>query len=72
MGVVGAAHTQAAQPVGQLPLTGAKQPITDGPSFTAQQIWPAWQQLPPQQNCVLVHCAPTVLQGGDPQVPFAQ
>jgi hypothetical protein len=72
MGVVGAVQTHAAQPVGQLPLTGSTHSMTVCPSLTAQQSWPALQQLPPQQNCAPTHIAPTRVQGGDPQVPFAQ
>jgi hypothetical protein len=72
MGVVGAVQTQAAQPVGQVPLTGSKQPVNDGPCVTEQQSCPVAQQLPAQQNWPWMHWAPTRLQGGAPQVPFAQ
>jgi hypothetical protein len=72
MGVVGAVQTHAAQPVGQVPLTGSKHAMTEGPCVTWQQSWPALQQLAPQQNWPPMHIAPTRLQGGDPQVPFPQ
>jgi hypothetical protein len=44
--------------------------ITDGPSFTSQQIWPAVQHWLPQQKSVPEQAAP--LHGGVPHVPLLQ
>ena len=49
IGVLGAAQLQFEQPVGQVPFTGSKQPMTVGPIVTAQQICVPVQHCPLQQ-----------------------
>jgi hypothetical protein len=73
IGVAGAAQLQFEQPVGHVPLTGSKQPITVGPSVTAQQICVPVQHPLPQQVEPGLQAAPTSVHGQlDWQVPFAQ
>jgi hypothetical protein len=73
IGVAGAAQVHAEQPVGHVPLTGSKQPVTVGPSLTVQQICVPVQHPPPQQVEPVLQAAPTSVHGQIVwQVPFAQ
>jgi hypothetical protein len=73
MGVVGAAQTQLAQPVGQVPFTGSKQAVTEGPSVTVQQSCAPVQHSLPQHVAPTPQVAPVSVQGGlVAQVPLPQ
>jgi hypothetical protein len=73
IGVAGAAQTHPEHPVGHVPFTGSKQPVTDGPIVTVQQICVPLQHCPPQQVVPRLQAAPTSVQGQLVwQVPFAQ
>jgi hypothetical protein len=70
MGVSGEAQTQAVQPTGQVPFTGAVQTVLATGPGSLQQSWPAVQHCVSQQKSEPVHLLP--LHGGSPQVPSLQ